>query len=321
MSNWEINYQEDRQVWDAFVAASPQRSIFASSKFLDSLQVDYDLVTCYEKNQIVAGVVVIFAESGSPIDRPFPFTQYLGVLLADNSNQAPHSRIAHEFRVVEFLVARLAERYRKFCLCQSWRLHDLRPFQWHNYHEPDKGQFALALRYTGILEVKKFVDFENYLSSVRTLRRREYIKASQLLELSSSNDELILDALHEKTFARQNIDRTDMESALVKSISRHAIAGNFGKIGCATLDGVPVSATLFLYDERTAYYLFGANDPAHRNKGSGTFLMMRMIQDAFEQGIQEVDFVGVNSPNRGDFKTSLNAQLRPYFITSFSRPE
>lgn len=316
MSNWEINFKEDRQVWDVFVSTSPQRSIFVYSKFLDSLLVNYDLVTCCDKDKIVAGAVVIYADSGSPIDTVFPFTQYQGILLADNSSQASHSQITHEFRTVEYFIAQLTEHYKKYCLCQSWRLRDLRPFQWHNYHEPQNGQFKIDLRYTGTLDINKYHNFDGYVSSVRTVRRQEFKKSSQLLKLKLSDDEEILDDLHAKTFERQNIDRTDQESVLVKSILRHAIAGNYGKMCCAMLDDVAVSAVLFLYDSRTTYYLFGANDPSHRKTFAGTFLLMQMIKDAFETGIQEVDFVGVNSPNRGDFKISLNAELRPYFITS-----
>lgn len=316
MSDWEINFKEDKPVWDAFVSTSPQRSIFVYSKFLDSLLVNYDLVTCCDKGKIVVGVVVIYADSGSPIDTIFPFAQYQGILLADNSSQAAHSQITHEFRIVEYFIAQLTEHYKKYCFCQSWRLRDLRPFQWYNYHEPQNGQFKIELRYTAILEVNRFDDFDDYLSSVRTLRRRELKKASPLLALRNSDDGIILDELHARTFARQNIDRTNQESVLVKSILKHAIAGNYGKMSCAMLDDVPVSASLFLYDDRTAYYLFGANDPGYRDTGSGTFLMMHMIKEAFSKGVHEIDFVGANSPNRGDFKISLNAELRPYFITS-----
>lgn len=316
MGDWSICFKEDKKVWDTFVATSPQRSIFVYSKFLDSLLANYDLVTCYDKDRIVAGTVVIHTDSGEPVDTPFPFTQYQGILLADHSSLPAHSQITHEFRIVEYLVEQLTQYYRKFCLCQSWRLRDLRPLQWHNYHEPDKGLFKIDLRYTGILDINEYHDFDNYVSSVRTVRRQEFRKSSRLLKLKMSDDGELLDDLHARTFERQNIKRTHQESVLVKSIFRHAIAGNYGKMGCATLDEVPISAVLFLYDDRTAYYLFGANDPSHRNTGSGTFLLMHMIEDAFRKGIQEIDFVGVNSPNRGDFKISLNAELKPYFITS-----
>lgn len=320
MSGWEINFKESRQVWDAFVLTSPQRNIFVFSKFLDSLQVNYDLVTCYEKNKIVVGTVLIFASDGKPIDKPFHFTQYQGLLLADNANQAVHSQITHEFKVVEYFIRQLTEYYRNFCLCQSWRLNDLRPFQWHNYHQPDKGRFEIDLRYTGILDMKNYDDFEGYLSSIRLCRKAEFKKAVQRLKFEFSQDEAILDVLHAKTFERQKIARSNQDSLRVKAICQHAMKEGYGEMSIALLDDVPVSAVLFLYDDRTAFYLFGANDPGYRSTGAGSFLMLQMIRDAFEKGIEEIDFVGVNSPSRGDYKISFNAELKSYFVTAIMCP-
>lgn len=317
MTDFFVNFKEEKLIWDAFALTSPQRCIFVYSKFLDSLLVKYDLVTCYEKGKIVAGAVLIYSEAGVPIVGTFPFTQFQGVLLADSSQKAMHSQVTHEFKVVEYFIQQLAEHYKKFSFCHSWRLRDLRSFQWHNYHDPEKGQFKIDLRYTGILDLKQFDNFEEYLSSVRTVRRQEFKKSLQSLRFQFSEDATLLDVLHAKTFERQNIERSDQDSILVQSICKHAIAGGYGKMCVAFLNDVPVSAVLFVYDDRAAYYLFGANDPMYRNTSAGAFLLMQMIKDAFDQCLEEVDFVGVNSPNRGDFKISFNADLKPYFVTSF----
>lgn len=316
MSNWIVNFKEDKRVWDEFVLTSPQRSIFVQSKFLDSLNANYDLVTCYEKDKIVAGVAIIYSASGEPIDINATFS-YQGMLLSDNGNQAMHSKITHEFKTVEFFVKQLSEHFNKYCLCHSWRLHDLRPFQWHNYHEPDKGQFRTDLHYTGVLDLQNFKSFEVYLTSVRSVRRQEFKKSSQILKFQFSDDVLLFDALYAKTFERQNLKINNQDSVLVRSICKQAIAGGYGKLSVALLDDVPISAVLFLYDDRAAYYLFAANDPTYRNAGSGTFLMMHMIKDAFDCGLKEIDFVGVNSPNRGDFKISFNAALQSYHVSTY----
>src|SRR5439155_1484471 len=88
------------------------------------------------------------------------------------------------------------------------------------------------------------------------------------------------------------------EAALVKSISRHALAGGYGKICSVMVGDVPAAAVLFLYDDRTAYYMFGANDPAYRNTAAGTLALMNMIKDAHESGLKEVDFVAVDPLRR-----------------------
>ncbi len=317
MSDWTINFKESKQIWDAFASTSPQRSVFVESRFLDSLRVDYDLVTCYDKGEIVAGAVLIYSARGEPIEVGFPFTLYQGILLADNTQKPAHSQITHELKVVEYFLEKLTAHFKKFCFCQSWRLQDIRPFQWHNFHEPDKGRFKTDLRYTGILDLRNYNDFEGYLASVRTVRRQEYRKASQSLTIQFSDDTALLDALHAKTFERQSLERGDQDSALIRSICDQAIANGYGKMGVALLNGIPVSAVLFLYDDRTAYYLFGANDPSYRKSSAGSCLLIYMIKDALENDVQEVDFVGVNSPNRGDFKISFNADLKPYYVTHF----
>ncbi len=317
MPNMIINFNEDKIAWDAFAIKSPQRSVFIYTKFLDSLIVKYDLITCHSKGDIVAGVVILYNESGDPMLGTFPFTQYQGLLLADNTRMAAHSQITHEFKVVEYLIEQMTGHYRNLSFCHSWRVLDLRSFQWYNYNEPEKGQFKIDLRYTGILNLSEFKSYELYMASVRQVRRQDFKKASKVLSFRFSNDVLLLDKLHSKTFQRQNIDRPNRDSMLLQSICCRSIADGYGKIGVAYLDEVPCSAVLFLYDDRTAYYLFGANDPAYRKIGSGTFALMKMIEDAFSLGLEEVDFVGANSPQRGDFKISFNAELRPYFETKY----
>lgn len=317
MKSLEVTFGENRSAWDAFVATSPQRSIFVFTRFLNSLITGYELVTCREGGVIVAGAVILHSGDGSPLRKPQQFTQYQGLLLADNTGMKRHSAITHELAVVEYFLARLTERFPQCCLCQSWRFHDLRSFQWHNYHAPEKGIFKLDLRYTGIVDLKSHGSFDDYLSAVRTVRRQEFGKASHALGLQEGGDIEAFIGLYRKTFERQDIQVSARELDLVRSIVVRAVEGGYGKLWFATLAGVSVAAAVFAYDDRTGYYLFGAADPEHRKTFAGAFVLLRLIKDAFEQGLAEVDLVGVNSPNRGDFKTSFNAEIRPHFNCAF----
>jgi len=317
MNELTLKYKEDKSTWDNFLLTSAQRSIFLHSKFLDSLNINYDLVTCYSKNKILAGCVFLYNDSGELIQSSFPFTQYQGLLLSDNHHKNNHSRISHEFKVVEFFLDSLAKHFKNITFCNSWRFYDLRPFQWFNYHENNRNKFKLDLRYTGVLDLTKFNDFGSYLSTIRTVRRQEFKKSSKLI-FEFSCDISILDMLHKKTFDRQSIQRNANDSFLLKSISKASIFGGYGKLGIVFLDKKPISASLFLYDDRSAFYLFGANDPEYRQTGAGTFLMLHMIKDAMQKGISEIDFCGINSPNRGDFKISFNADPKAFFVCTYT---
>ncbi|MDO8493064.1 MAG: GNAT family N-acetyltransferase [bacterium] len=313
----EINFKEDKIVWDKFVETSPHRSIFITTAFLDSLGAKYDLVTCREGQEILAGAVIIFDKNGEPMMSAHKFTQYQGLILADNSKMPAHSKTAHEFATMEFFINELVLRYKKFYLCQHWRFNDMRPFLWYNYHEPKMGQFKIQLRYTPIIDKKSYNVLDSFLSGIRRNRKREYLKAKEFLTISSIADESIMDRLHDDVFKRQGIERADNDSVLVKSITKKALADNFGSLKSALKDGESIASLLTLQDNRSSFFLFGATDSKYRDLGGYTYLSVEMIKDAFESGCQEVDIVGANSPNRSDYKISFNAELKPYFEIYF----
>src|SRR5262249_31007636 len=160
-----------------------------------------------------------------------------------------------------------------------------------------------------------------YLDSIRTLRRREYRRCqANGFTIEPSNDLEMLIRLHRLTFARQGIDSDEQEARLLRSVARAALEQGFGELlTCRTPKGDVASATLFLYDQHCGYYLVGANDPEYRNSGSGSYLMLENIRRCQAKGMAAVDFIGINSPNRGDFKTSFNAMPVPYFTLAWSK--
>ena len=131
----------------------------------------------------------------------------------------------------------------------------------------------------------------------------------------------MLDRLHRLTFARQGIERESEEVHLLQSVAQSALEKGFGELlTCLCPDGKVASAILFLYDRCCAYYWVAANDPDYRKSGCATYLMVEGIRHWHAKGVGALDFIGINSPNRGDFKTSFNAVPVPYFIATWERP-
>lgn len=313
-----IEFGESPQNWNNFLQTSPQDNIFLHTDFLASLNKKYEIITCVEDNgEILAGCVLLFNENNQPIENVHAFTEYQGLILKNFSQLSNHKKISKNFKITEFFITELTKKYPSFCFCQHYNFNDMRAFQWYNYHTPELGTFKLDLRYSGVLKLTEFKSFDDYLMSIRPVRRQEFNKARQNVELRWIKDENILDVIHKKTFERQNIERSDNESNLLKSITKKALDSGYGKLCAAYVGEAAASSILFIYDETTAYYLFGANDPELRNTFSGNFLMLNLIKDAFENGIKKIDFVGVNSPNRGDYKLSYNCELKPYFIVKY----
>ena len=300
----------DTAAWDARLPASPQATVFSSSAFLRATGCRLRLFEVLRGQQVVALLPLTEDDSGQRVLPP-PYTPYLGPLCLHEPGLPNRERVLDEFLLGEMLAAELATRYREVRLPLSWQYTDVRPFLWHNYHAAGASRYASSPRYTAVLPLAG-LDAETYPARVRACRRQERRKAAAL----RLHDDIDIDdflRLYALTFERQDLAVDAGQLACVRRITEAAVGGGWGRLaGCSTPQGL-ASATLFVRDHARAYYLFGASDPAQRNSGAATRLIFDNVFDALNRGLLEVDFVGVNSPARGDFKLSFDPQLRLYF--------
>lgn len=296
--------------WDALVNESPQGHVFSSHAFLESLGAPH---ACYvvttPQGEVLAGAAIL--QDGNKMARaPFAFTPHQGILFAQSVSSLGHQkRLTAEFRITVFLMESLLDVFSNFSMALSPYFKDLRPFQWHNYGKSEQPQFELRQRYTGHVSL---IDFEinGYLSAVRTVRRQEYKKTQAVIEPSHDLDLFL--KLYRLTFDRQGISIDAEAMARVESICHRAMADGYGYLSGAYVDGRAASMAFFVTDSRCAYYLFGANDPDLRIAHASSKLLIDNIASFAAYGLERFDFVGVNSPQRGDFKLSFNAELVPY---------
>ena len=119
-------------------------------------------------------------------------------------------------------------------------------------------------------------------------------------------------------FLDQGIKRTEYEVNCLKKISNGSIKNDFGKLFiCYTADKIPCSAYLMLFDEKNAFSKYGATNSSYKNLGAYTYLTIHCILKSMEMGLNSWDFLGANSPRRGDYKISFNAELVPFYNLSF----
>ena len=93
-------------------------------------------------------------------------------------------------------------------------------------------------------------------------------------------------------------------------VIRNANKMNFSRINFLFDKNKIIAGTLFYYHKNTAYYAFSVSDPNYKKKLSCTApLILEQIKYSFKNKIKIVDFLGINSPNRGDFKESFGGKL------------
>jgi len=296
--------------WDALVDDSPQGHVFSTSAFLQSLGAPYicHLVTT-PKGEVLAGAVIL--KEGNRMARaPFAFTPHQGILFARSVAQQPsQKRMTTEFRITTFMIEALLDAYPNFSMAMSPFFKDLRPFLWHNYSLEGNRKFDVKHRYTGHLHLQSF-ELASFLTTVRALRRREY-KKNQVRIQQTADLPLFL-SLYQKTYSRQGLSIDANLLGLVQRICEQAMAKGYGYLSSASLGDRTASMAFFVSDIRCVYYLFGANDPEMRHAHASSKLLIDNIALSAQRGLQRFDFVGVNSPQRGDFKLSFNADLVPY---------
>lgn len=317
-----FNFINDFALWDDFVDSSPQGNIFCKSVFLNSLDVDYKLCLVSEGNKPTAGTVILIDSEGNAIKGPYSLSLYNGILFSGKESEKQlHRKINKELTAVDYLITQLQDHYRNISLWLHPNFSDLRSISWFNYHTPEKGQFHIELQYTGIINLHECDNFEDYLSSIRQSRRYEYRKAlKEGYSTEVSNDIDILEHLYLLTFKRQNIEIDSASIKRVLDVSHSAVQHGFGKLMiCRSPSNDPIAATVFLNDHHSGYYMVGANHPEYRNSGGGTLLFLENVRGFLENKINFVDVVGINSPNRGDFKTSFNAKPVPYFLANLEK--
>lgn len=317
MSDFILSEQTNDDAWDALIATSPQSSPFSRSAFLAALAVKVRRYVLSDARDVpLLAWPMLYGADDVPLPAPYPLTMYQGPMLCHGlSALPPHRRAPLQLEALDGFLALLGRRQERIVASCHHSFDDLRAVLWFNYHTPDQGVPAIKLRYTGLLDLDQAETFETITARFRKSRHEDYRKSTKAgLVLSESTDVALLDHLHAATFARQGLERDAITASLLPRLATACLTNGLAEMLLASRpDGTPVAATLFTHDQHAAYYLIGASDPDHRNLGANTWLLFEHIRRAHQAGLKHVDFVGINSPNRGDFKTSFNARPVPYF--------
>lgn len=306
--------------WDEFIKSSPQCNAFSLSSFVNALNVDYRRYLFAIDDDVVASILIL-KPGDVDFSAPYPYTQYQGLAFSETSLTGP-SKISFHLRVTQSLLQHLNSAYPSHSLCLHPSVTDIRAFQWYNYHNQAENRYSYDLLYTGLIAVSEHSSFSKYLTTIRTARRQNY-KRAQKLGISLSCENLVSDfiRLYALTFARQNIQISSTKLAYIEDMVLHLLnSGTARMFSAIDQNSYVCSSVVIMSDPLCDYYLFGACDPEYRSYGLNTFLILESLKVSFEREKKYFDMCGINSPNRGDFKTSFNAVPRPFYSVSIFNP-
>ena len=202
------------------------------------------------------------------------------------------------------------------------QFEDLRPFLWHNYHSTNiKDKFSVDLRYTSYIDLSEFTE-ENKLEEMQLFNNLEPLRRRNIKE-ARKNGASITTGLEIELFL-------DFYCRLMLSQGEDTPGDKLKRMGNLIFELIEnrqaqmflvknsqnriIYITVFCYDSKRAYYLFGAGDLEAKERYKGTIAFwdaFRILNEDY--GIKQVDFEGVNSPQRGWFKLSFGGTLLPYY--------
>ena len=144
------------------------------------------------------------------------------------------------------------------------------------------------------------------------------IKKGYVTKIENENSAKKFIELYKMTMSRQEIITEIDKLKRMENLIKELIKKNMAKLYASYDEKNELgSMAVFCWDNKRAYYLFGASDPSKRNGHSGTNVLWEAFCDLSRMGIDIVDLEGVNSPARGWFKLSFGADIRPYYEVKF----
>jgi hypothetical protein len=305
----------DDSQWDSLVQSSREANPFLMSPFLKSVGKSNSRAVIVEEGKAVLGACN-FESIGDEPESKNGINLYQGVFfpeIKDSNYQDDNERL----RLLGAYVASLDVSGMPLELSFHPNVKDIRAVDWYYYENSESNLEAKQrIQYTGQVQLANYNGYNEYLKSIRKVRldelKRSYHLDLKVVQGSDRIDQFM--ELYKLTFSRQAISISDSQIKQVEQIikgSNFAFSGSLDMV--YSRSGTPLSGVFILSDKNTDIYLFGATDPQYRKEFGSTRLILDAIKRSFETEKLIFDFCGMNSPKRGEFKSSFNARIVPYF--------
>ena len=324
-AKFEIHETDDDFEWDLWNDQSPQGTIFTSSLYFKASQVYYRRFYVKKGKEIKAAFCLSESEDGRRCITD-DLVIHTGLLFAKYSNENHSGDRRMRFEITEATIEYLTSNYHSVAYSLSPKTEDLRPFLWYNYHEEESKRFVLDLRYTSYLNIEELArcqqpletELFKKLESRRRRNIREAYRDGAHYETDCSTDKLI--SFYRQLMENQGEAPEETKIARIKNLL-HSLSD--AKKGISVLarspSGKPIYTAFFAWDSKRAYYLFGGGETKSKKKYQGTYLFWEALNFlAKKKNIREIDWEGVNSPQRGWFKLGFGGTLQPYYIAHWN---
>ncbi len=277
-------------------------SIFVQDWWLDAVAPgQWDAATVTESGRVIARMPYILRRHHglTLLDMPL-LTPHLGPWIAPLRGKYA-SRLKREHQLMEQLIRKLPG-FDVFTQNFHHGVTNWFPFYWQDFQQ--------TTRYTYIIE--NLSDIDKIWGEFLPKRRASIRKASKLVTVRTDMGLDTFWRLNQMTFQRQRL-QPPYSLDYLKRIDSVCAERVQRRIFFAEDARGRIHAALYLvWDDQSAYYLMGGNDPELQNSGAPSLLVWEAIQFA-STVTRSFDFEGSMIPGVERFFRSFGARQTPYF--------
>ena len=293
----------DVDVWDRFVASSPQGMIYSCHHYISTLEPDWQAVIIRNKDMIHAVMpFTVKSKGGVPYSTQPVFTQYWGIMFRPVETNSAAKAFEQKRQWVRLILNTLPA-IKLFDYNFSPAFDYPLPFSWNG--------FSLNTRYSNQIDLSK--PTEELWSNISE-KTRSHIRKTEKDELSINIGKEIEEVI---TIFRKAKDEkiknmTDSHYKALADIARHYIEkGMCYTIIARDKSGEPVAGTLHFKYKGITIYALGTNNPEYKGTSALSLLIWTAIQHAKED-CTVFDFEGSMIEPIEHFFLSFGATPKPY---------
>lgn len=288
--------------WNTFVESSPQGTIFSTTTWLDAVNCNYKVLSCYFGEELVGGIAFAERKWG-----PFKYiyipklTRYNGIIIKDCSKLNSVHRLTLEYEVAGEIAQYLRKHYNAVNISNHINLKDIRPFI--------QNRFDTTVNYTFVVDLTKIQDT---WSRIKNSVRRQIRSAQKELRVEIEYHTRNLFQMYKETYERQKLQVSIGAGELERIYNALAGKDRAQIYSVKDIDGNIHSSSLVVWDTKSAYYLVGGASNSFRDSNAYSLMLWRVMED-MSQRVPKIDLVGANIPVISDYKKKFGGSLECCF--------
>ena len=211
------------ETWDALVSASPQGSIFSTTKWMNLFDIPYRLWGVYKGDELIGG--------WGGFDKPQPLTPFQSIIIKEPEEMNHTSIMSRHIEVTKSLIGILPQQF-----YNSYAYTDIRPFKWAKNWQVD-------IKYSYLVDISDMAGAWHRMDK----DARNTINTADAMIIHQPIEGFI--PLYQQVFIRKNLPIPVSDKFL----------RNFATRMNPVIIGTDSTVAIAIRDNKRAYYILGAS--------------------------------------------------------------